>query len=158
MSKLIQGGLDRILKKVVEESGEVALAAKNEDSQEIITEMADLWFHTLLLLGYVGVSPQDVYQELGRRLGNLEYDPKRRHRQMNDCIFCQIVKQAIPARKVFEDDHCLAFEDINPQAPVHVLVIPKRHLSSLADAQDIGCDPDGTSHDDLCENGKRNGC
>ena len=69
VSKLMQGGLDRILKKVLEESGEVALAAKNEDSHELVYEMADLWFHTLVLLGYVGLSPQEVYQELGQRFG-----------------------------------------------------------------------------------------
>lgn len=69
VSKLMQEGLDRILKKVVEESGEVALAAKNEDTDELIYEVADLWFHTLVLLGYAGISPQQVYQELGRRFG-----------------------------------------------------------------------------------------
>ena len=69
VSKLLQGGLDRILKKVVEESGEVALAAKNEDRKEIVYEVADLWFHTLILLGHAGISTQEVYQELGRRFG-----------------------------------------------------------------------------------------
>ena len=69
VSKLVQGGLDRILKKVVEESGEVALAAKNEDRHEIVYEVADLWFHTLVLLGHVGIPPREVYQELGRRFG-----------------------------------------------------------------------------------------
>ena len=55
---------------------------------------------------------------------------------MSDCIFCRIVDNTIPSRKVYEDDECLAFEDVNPQARVHVLVIPKRHLSSLADVQE----------------------
>ncbi len=55
---------------------------------------------------------------------------------MADCIFCQIVAGAIPAQKVFEDDHVVAFDDINPQARVHVLVIPKRHVASLEDTQD----------------------
>ena len=50
-----------------------------------------------------------------------------------DCIFCRIVAGQIPARKVHEDDELLAFHDINPWAPVHVLVIPKAHLASLAD-------------------------
>ncbi len=69
VSKLMQGGLDRILKKVIEESGEVSLAAKNEDVHEMVYEIADLWFHTLVLLGYVGISPQEVYRELGQRFG-----------------------------------------------------------------------------------------
>jgi phosphoribosyl-ATP pyrophosphohydrolase/phosphoribosyl-AMP cyclohydrolase len=69
VSTLMTGGLDRILKKVIEESGEVLLAAKNQDGHEIVYEIADLWFHTLVLLGYVGISPQEVYGELGRRFG-----------------------------------------------------------------------------------------
>ena len=69
VSKLMEEGLDRILKKVIEESGEVSLAAKNQDGHEIVYEMADLWFHTLVLLGYVGISPQEVYRELGGRFG-----------------------------------------------------------------------------------------
>lgn len=51
-------------------------------------------------------------------------------------IFQRIIDREIPAQIVFEDDQCLAFRDIHPQAPVHVLVIPKRLISSLADAED----------------------
>ncbi|HXC38866.1 MAG TPA: histidine triad nucleotide-binding protein [Burkholderiales bacterium] len=50
-----------------------------------------------------------------------------------DCIFCKIVRGEIPAQKVYEDEHLLAFKDIHPQAPVHVLVIPKQHVASLDD-------------------------
>jgi histidine triad (HIT) family protein len=50
-----------------------------------------------------------------------------------DCIFCKIVRGEIPAKKAFEDDLVLAFHDIRPVAPVHVLVIPKTHIPSLAD-------------------------
>jgi histidine triad (HIT) family protein len=53
-----------------------------------------------------------------------------------DCIFCRIVRGEIPSRKVYEDDELLAFHDINPVAPMHVLVIPKRHLSTLYDASE----------------------
>jgi len=53
-----------------------------------------------------------------------------------NCIFCKIVAGQIPARKVFEDDHLLALHDINPWAPVHILVIPKLHLVSMADVTD----------------------
>ena len=53
---------------------------------------------------------------------------------MSDCIFCKIVDGKIPAKKVFEDDDLLAFNDINPARPVHVLVIPKKHITSLATA------------------------
>lgn len=50
---------------------------------------------------------------------------------MKDCIFCKIVGGEIPATKVYEDGDILAFDDVNPQAPVHVLVIPKRHVATL---------------------------
>ena len=50
------------------------------------------------------------------------------------CIFCKIVAGGIPAEKVYEDDGAVAFRDINPQAPVHVLVIPREHIASLDDA------------------------
>jgi histidine triad (HIT) family protein len=53
---------------------------------------------------------------------------------MSDCIFCKIVRKEIPSRVVYEDDRVLAFEDINPKAPVHVLIIPKEHFASLAEA------------------------
>ncbi len=51
---------------------------------------------------------------------------------MSDCIFCKIVDGKIPATKVYEDEDILAFNDINPARPVHVLVIPKKHITSLA--------------------------
>jgi histidine triad (HIT) family protein len=52
---------------------------------------------------------------------------------MSDCLFCRIVRREIPASIVYEDDHVLAFNDINPQAPLHALVIPKRHIERLTD-------------------------
>jgi histidine triad (HIT) family protein len=54
---------------------------------------------------------------------------------MSDCIFCKIGAGEIPAKVVWQDDAVLAFEDLNPQAPVHILVIPKRHVVSLNGAQ-----------------------
>ena len=51
-----------------------------------------------------------------------------------DCLFCKIIAGAIPAPRVFEDDQCIAFNDINPQAPTHILVVPKKHIVSLAAA------------------------
>jgi len=55
---------------------------------------------------------------------------------MSDCLFCKIIAGEIPATKVAETDRFLAFRDISPQAPTHVLVIPKRHMASLNDATD----------------------
>ena len=49
---------------------------------------------------------------------------------MNDCLFCKIIAGEIPSSKVYEDEKVFAFRDINPQAPVHVLVVPKEHLAS----------------------------
>lgn len=51
---------------------------------------------------------------------------------MDNCIFCKIVRGEIPSRKVYEDEDIFAFLDINPLRPVHVLVVPKRHIASLA--------------------------
>ncbi len=53
---------------------------------------------------------------------------------MSDCLFCKIAAGQIPAKKVFEDEDILAFNDINPARPVHVLLIPKKHITSLATA------------------------
>ena len=50
---------------------------------------------------------------------------------MENCIFCKIVKGEIPATKVFEDEHTFAFNDINPQAPIHILVIPREHYAGV---------------------------
>ena len=55
---------------------------------------------------------------------------------MDDCIFCKIIKGEIPSEKVYEDDEILAFKDINPAAPIHILVIPKKHISTLMEIND----------------------
>lgn len=54
---------------------------------------------------------------------------------MADCVFCLIRDGEIPSERVYEDDDVLAFKDVNPQAPVHVLVIPKKHIASLNEIQ-----------------------
>jgi diadenosine tetraphosphate (Ap4A) HIT family hydrolase len=53
---------------------------------------------------------------------------------LSDCIFCRIVAGEIPSKKVFEDERLVAFEDVSPKAPTHVLVVPRRHIASLSDA------------------------
>ncbi len=50
---------------------------------------------------------------------------------MNDCLFCKIIAGEIPSAKVYEDDKVYAFKDIHPQAPVHVLIVPKRHMANI---------------------------
>ena len=55
---------------------------------------------------------------------------------MSDCLFCKIMRGEISCNKVYEDDDVLAFHDINPIAPVHFMLIPKQHISSLADAEE----------------------
>lgn len=52
---------------------------------------------------------------------------------ISSCIFCKIISKEIPSKIVYEDDEVLSFHDINPQAPVHVLLIPKKHIPSLAE-------------------------
>ena len=68
-SKLFEAGHDRILKKVAEEAGEVLIAAKGGKREEIVYEVADLLFHTLMVLGYHDLSLHEVYEELGTRYG-----------------------------------------------------------------------------------------
>lgn len=55
---------------------------------------------------------------------------------MNDCIFCRIINGDIPATKVYEDDVVLAFKDINPQMPIHIIVIPKKHIESIIELKE----------------------
>ena len=55
---------------------------------------------------------------------------------MNDCLFCKIIKGEIPSDKVYEDETVYAFKDINPKAPVHLLIIPKKHYPTLNDLPD----------------------
>lgn len=69
VAKLFSKGDDAILKKVIEEAGEVLLAAKEGNDQHLVYEVADLWFHTLVLLAQKGLSADDVLQELARREG-----------------------------------------------------------------------------------------
>jgi histidine triad (HIT) family protein len=62
---------------------------------------------------------------------------------MDDCLFCKIIAGKIPAKKVYEDDRTFVFEDLNPQGPTHVLIIPKKHIVDIqeateADAEIIG--------------------
>ena len=54
---------------------------------------------------------------------------------MEDCIFCKIIKGEIPSKKVYEDEDVLAFHDINPAAPIHILVIPKKHISYVTELE-----------------------
>jgi histidine triad (HIT) family protein len=53
----------------------------------------------------------------------------------SDCLFCRIVSGTIPATRLFEDELCLCFADIHPQAPIHLLIIPKEHIASTAEAE-----------------------
>ena len=61
----------------------------------------------------------------------------------SDCLFCKIIKKEIPSKMVFEDHQCVAFRDINPQAPTHLLIVPKKHIERLdkiisADSELVG--------------------
>ena len=58
-----------------------------------------------------------------------------------DCLFCKIIAGDIPSTKVFENEHVYAFRDINPQAPVHVLVVPKKHMANV-----LECDAETAGH------------
>ena len=76
VASLYEKGLDAILKKVGEEATETILAAKGEDPARVVSETADLWFHTLVMLAERGLGPSDVLAELDRRLGLSGLDEK----------------------------------------------------------------------------------
>ena len=65
---------------------------------------------------------------------------------MEDCLFCRIVAGEIPASKVYEDEHTFAFEDIDPKAPTHILVVPKKHIRGLKEASAEDADIIGKCH------------
>jgi histidine triad (HIT) family protein len=65
---------------------------------------------------------------------------------MKDCLFCGILSGEIPSRKVYEDEHVYAFEDVRPQAPTHVLVIPKKHIRGLKEATGADSETIGRCH------------
>jgi phosphoribosyl-AMP cyclohydrolase / phosphoribosyl-ATP pyrophosphohydrolase len=69
VASLFKGGSDLILKKIGEESGELIISSKNRKKSAIVWEVADLWFHTLVMMGYHRITPQDIYSELHRRFG-----------------------------------------------------------------------------------------
>jgi histidine triad (HIT) family protein len=64
----------------------------------------------------------------------------------SNCLFCRILRGEIPSKKVFEDEHVYAFEDIDPKAPTHVLVIPKKHFAGLKEAQAQDAEVIGRCH------------
>jgi phosphoribosyl-AMP cyclohydrolase / phosphoribosyl-ATP pyrophosphohydrolase len=80
VSSLFKMGKDRILKKIGEEAGELIIGSKNNRREEVIYELADLWFHSLVVLGYHGITLQDLYKELGRRFGKSGLKQKRGRR------------------------------------------------------------------------------
>ena len=65
---------------------------------------------------------------------------------MKDCLFCRVISGEIPAKKLYEDEHTFAFEDINPQAPTHVLIVPKKHIRGLKEASSEDADAIGRCH------------
>lgn len=65
---------------------------------------------------------------------------------MSNCIFCKIINKEIPSTIVYEDNEILAFNDINPQAPVHILIIPKKHISDMTEITEENIDLIGKIH------------
>ena len=65
---------------------------------------------------------------------------------MTNCLFCRIIAGELPAKKVYEDEHTFAFEDIHPQAPTHVLVVPKKHIRGLKEAAPEDAEVIGRCH------------
>jgi histidine triad (HIT) family protein len=65
------------------------------------------------------------------------------NRGMSDCLFCKIRDEKVPANVIYKDDRVLAFRDINPQAPTHVLIIPRQHIASLNELDEAGAESVG---------------
>jgi histidine triad (HIT) family protein len=65
---------------------------------------------------------------------------------MNDCLFCRIIRGEIPSKKVYEDDFVYAFEDIDPKAPTHVLIVPKKHIRGVKEATEGDAEIIGRCH------------
>ena len=61
-------------------------------------------------------------------------------RYEDNCLFCKIMRKLIPSDKVYEDSFCFAFRDINPQAPTHILMVPRAHMVSISDVTRENCD------------------
>ena len=76
VSSLMEKGTEEILNKITEETGELIAGVFNEDRKQVIHEMADLWFHTLVLLGALDISPQELYEELEKRCGKSGIEEK----------------------------------------------------------------------------------
>ena len=76
VASLVAGGTDKILKKIAEEAAETIMAAKDGVADKVIYEMADLWFHCMVLLAQQGLNPQQVIDELERRIGRSGLDEK----------------------------------------------------------------------------------
>lgn len=81
VASLMKSGRDKILKKIGEEASEVIISATQKKKSDIVWEVADLWFHTLVMMGYHGIKPEDIYRELGRRFSPLPTNRKRGSRQ-----------------------------------------------------------------------------
>ena len=77
---------------------------------------------------------------------------------MSDCIFCKIVSGEIPSQKLYEDDEFLAFKDLNPQAPVHLLLIPKKHIRNIMELEATDAALMGRFLFKAQELAKNNGC
>jgi len=76
---------------------------------------------------------------------------------MRDCLFCRIIRGEIPARRVYEDELALAFDDINPQAPTHVLVVSKKHIAGLKEAKPEDAELIGRLHLIAAQIGRQRG-
>ncbi len=81
VASLLHSGGDLILKKIGEEAAETIIAGKNENTEELVKEIADLWFHSLLLLRYRGVGPEDVLKELTSRFDRSGIEEKKQRKK-----------------------------------------------------------------------------
>src|SRR5260370_34960507 len=76
---------------------------------------------------------------------------------MSNCLFCKIIAGEIPSKKVFEDEHTFAFQDIDPKAPTHVLIVPKKHIRGLKEASTEDAEIVGRCHLVAAQNARQLG-
>ena len=137
VSQLLYNAPDFFLKKIGEEAIELIIASKIGNREEILMETADLWFHCMIALTHYAIHPESVLSELCRREGhsgletkNFRIERTKNRRLVNHCIFCQIANYKVNADEVYRDEEFIAFWEINPIAPIHILLITIKHVCS----------------------------
>ena len=136
---LFAKGDDAMLKKIGEEATETVLAAKSGDRLQLVRETTDLWFHCMIVLARHGLGPRRRARRAAAARGHLRHRREggagRSDERSRTAFSARSSAARFRRRSCYEDDEVIAFNDIRPQAPVHILLVPKAHVATLYDAQ-----------------------